>query len=263
MDWFEKNPLGPQDMSTFTGFRREAMFDMHKWGRSAFANSFARQGFASVALAPTAGKAFKAAFSRTHRQGSAAHIKNLNQMLSNAKPGSPQYENIAKALSKAEQGTTKAGLMKRIGGVGLGAAFALMPAFTTPGGLPEKGRAVAGGLAGVAGWEVGSKFGMGLGAAIGSVIPGLGTAIGAGVGYIAGGLAGAIGFDEGAQALMRIPDNMVEEERKKRRLNWRGDQTAFMTRSAHTMRQQSLQAMNRGMNNARSMLGREGVFLHQ
>jgi len=29
------------------------------------------------------------------------------------------------------------------------------------------------------------------------------------------------------------------------------------------MRQQSLQAMNRGMMNARSMLGREGVMLHQ
>jgi len=264
MDWFDKNPLGPQDISTFGGFRREAMFDAHKWGRSVFANSFARQGFASVAFAPTAGEAWKASWRRTKRQGSAKHIQNLRSMLSNVAPGSSEYRNINKALSKAEQGTTKMGLAKRVGGFALGGAFALLPAFITPGGLPEKGRAVAGGLAGLAGWEVGSKAGMGVGAAIGMMIPIPGmAAVGGALGYVAGGFLGAIGADEGTQALMRIPDNMVERERKRRNLNWRGDQTAFMTRSAHTMRQQSLQAMNRGMNNARSMLGREGVFLHQ
>lgn len=271
MNWFDKNPYGPQDLGTFGGIVREAKFDMHQWGRSAFANSFAKQGFASVVLAPTAKETWKAAWRKTHRQGSEKHIQNLRQMLSNTSPGSPQHENIKRVLQKAETSGSKMGILKRVGGAGMMAGFALLPAFTTPGGVSEKGRAVAGGLAGIVGWEIGTKAGMGTGAiiggAIGSIIPGFGTAIGAAiggaVGYVAGGLGGAIAFDEGTQALMRIPDNMVERERQRRNLNWRGDQTAFMTQSAHTMRQQSLQAMNRGMMTSRSLLGREGVFLHQ
>jgi len=167
------------------------------------------------------------------------------------------------AIEKAEKGVSKFSIGKSMLGFGIGAAFTALPAFTTPGGIPEKAKAVGGGLAGVAGWELGSKAGMALGAAMGSVVPGLGTAIGAAVGYIGGGILGAVGAEQAFNALADIPDNMVKSVRDKRKLNWVGDQTAFMTQSAHTMRQQSLQAMNRGMTTARSMLGREGAMIHQ
>jgi hypothetical protein len=255
MKWFDANPHGPNP-----GLRGEIMWEVHEFGRNTFPSSFSRGGgFVSTAFAPTAKEAFVAPWRGREKFGSPQHITNLRRM----QAADPKNLNITQALAKAEKGSGKVGMLKRAGQFGLGAAFVAVPMFTTPGGLQEKARATAGGLAGYAGWELGSKAGMGIGAAVGSIIPGLGTTIGGAVGYIAGGFAGAIGADEGFQALSRIPDRMVEGERARRNLNWRGDPTAFMTRQAHTMRQQSLQAMNRGQMTARSMLGREGVMLHQ
>jgi hypothetical protein len=254
MKWFATNPHGPNP-----GIRGEMLWEGHEFARSYFPSSYARGGFATTAFAPTAKEAFVSPWRRTRKYGSPQHIANLRRM----QAIEPNNKNITEAIQKAERGPGKVGALKRAGRFGLGAAFVAVPMFTTPGGLEEKARATAGGVAGIVGWEIGSRAGMGIGAAAGSLLGPVGTAIGAGAGYVAGGLAGAIGFDEGFQALSRIPDRMVERERARRNLNWRGDPTAFMTRAAHTMRQQSLQAMNRGQMSARSMLGREGVMLHQ
>lgn len=257
VSWFYQNP-NP------TGGLRDLQWDVHKFGRNMFASNFARGGASNTLFAPTAGEAFRSAFQRTHKFGSPQHISNL-EFMAQQSPRNPMY---ARALKKAKAGEVQKSLGRRIAGgalkTGIGAAFVALPAFTTPGGIPEKTRAVVGGAASLLGWEAGSKVGMGIGAAAGSaILPGIGTAIGGALGYIGGGILGAMGVDEGVQALMKIPDNMVERERKRRHLDWVGNMDAFNTQSAATMRQMSLQAMNRGMATARSAMGREAVMFHR
>jgi len=255
MQWFDANPHGPN-----AGIRGDLMWEIHEGARGMFPSSFARGGtFATTAFAPTASEAFKSPWRKSIKHGSPQHIENLRRM-QRADPGN---ERITNQIKKAETKSAKFALGGRVARFGLGLGMVGIPAFATPGGIQEKGKAVAASLVGQVGWELGSKAGMGIGAALGSVIPGLGTAIGAGVGFLAGGFLGAYGAEEAAYGVMGVSDRMVERERSRRRLNWKGDTTAFMTRSAHTMRQQSLQAMNRGQMTARSMLGREGVMLHQ
>ncbi len=256
MKWFSENPHGPNP-----GIRGEMMYDWHQTGKSWFPSSMAQGGnFASTAFAPTIKEGFKAPWRRTAKYGSSQHIDNLRKM----QAADPSNTNIHKAIEKASKGSSKASLLKATSSFGLGAAFIALPAFTTPGSGKEKARAVAGGAVSFAGVGIGSKIGAGVFGAIGTLIlPGPGTIAGAAIGTVIGGLGGAIGFDEGFQALTRIPDRMVEGERARRNLSWKNDMTAFQTRRASTMRQLSLQAMNRGQMTARSMLGREGIMLHQ
>jgi len=256
MKWFAENPHGPHP-----GVRGELAWDVHNLGRSWFPSGIARGGgFASTAFAPTTGEAMRAPFRRKLDYGSAGHMANLRRM----QAADPNNLNIKKAIDKASQGPGRASSLKHAARLGIGAAFVALPAFVTPGSGQEKARATAGALVGQVGWEVGTRVGMSVGAGVGSaILPGIGTAVGAAAGYLIGGVAGAIGFDEGFQALTRIPDRMVEKERARRNLNWKNDMSAFQTRRASTMRQMSLQAMSRGQMNARSMLGREGVMLHQ
>ena len=257
MKWFSENPHGPNP-----GFRGKMGWGSHQFGRNMFPSAFARGGaFTTTAFAPTVGEAFKAPWRRTVKTGSAEHINNLQRMLAENPDNSKR---INKAIEKAKMGSGKAGSAALAGRIGIGAAFVAMPAFLTPGSGIEKARATAGAAAGQIGWSLGSRLGMGAGAAIGTaILPGVGTVIGEAIGAIAGAFVGEYAFNEGFQALSRVPDRMVERERARRNLNWQGDTTAFMTQNAHTMRQQSLQAMNRGQMTARSMLGREGVMLHQ
>ena len=253
MKWFSENPHNP-------GIRGDLMWESHTWARQNFASSFARNGFAATAFAPTAGEAFKSAFRPTIKKGSERHISNLMR-LQNQYPDNPD---IQSAIQKAKMsGTVKSSLTKRVLGKSLGIGMVGLPMFLTEGSLQDKARATAGGVAGLAGWSVGSKVGMGTGAAIGSMIPVVGTGIGAAIGWVAGGFLGAIGADEGFQSLTRIPDRMVERERGKRKLDWVQDTSAFMTEGAHTMRQRSVQAMNRGLMNSRSLLGKEAVMIHR
>jgi len=256
MQWFASNPHAPNP-----GIHGTMKWGAHKFGRSAFPSAFARGGgYVSSAFAPTTKEALTAPWRKKHKVGSMEHIHNLRRMQAEK----PNSKAIQRAITKAETSASKFGAGKLAASIGMGAAMVALPAFMTPGSGLEKARAAAGGVASIAGWEIGMRAGMGGGAALGNfILPGVGGLIGGGVGAIAGGLAGAIGADAGFQALSRIPDRMVERERARRNLNWRGDTTAFMTQSAHTMRQQSLQAMNRGQQSARSMLGREGVMLHQ
>lgn len=263
MKWFDSNPYGANP-----SMRQEFAYDVHQWGRQNFASNFSRGGFATTAFAPTPGEAFKSVFRGKSKFGSQQNISNMDRMASldpdllNQPAYKEQYQKAINGPKRVEL-LGKAKGMTSVMGKALPVGFLALPAFMTPGGAKEKGRAVFGGAASYLGWAAGSKLGMATGAALGSVIPGFGTAIGAGVGYLVGGMAGAIGVDEGVQALSRIPDRMVQRERDRRALNWVGDQSAFQTQSASTMRQQSLMAMSRGMMNARSALGREGMMMHQ
>lgn len=256
MKWFDQNP----NPSSILG---EMRWDVHEFGKQYFPGAMARGGgYASAVFAPTTREAMAAPWRRKAKYGGTRHIENLRRLQA-ADPGNKR---IAKAIEKASaaSGPSKFHIGKFAGRVGIAAAFTALPALTTPGSGADKARAAAGGLVGQVGWELGSRAGMSVGAGIGSaILPGIGTAIGAAAGFIIGGMAGAVGFDEGFQALTRIPDRMVEKERARRNLNWKNDMSAFQTQRASTMRQLSLQAMNRGQMSARSMLGREGMMLHQ
>jgi hypothetical protein len=202
-----------------------------------------------------------------HAAGSPKYIRRLTELQRMHKGDT----GIAKALKEARKmgggGFAGAGAIK----YALGGAFVTSAIFATLGAMEagagqegvEAARGATIGIADFIGWEVGSKAGMGIGAAIGSAIPIVGTAIGAGVGYLAGGMAGAIAGGSMTEALTRIPDRLVEREQSKRRLNWGVQSPAFNTQRAHTMRQQSLSMMNRGTMSARSLLGREAMFVHR
>jgi len=255
MQWFDQNPHGEN-----AGVIKNNMWEQHTTNRARFANSYAKGGFAATAFAPTRGEMMKAPWRKKSRQGSSQHLQNLKKL----QQGNPGHEGIAKSITKAEQGIAKAGVLGKVAGVAFNGVFAVLPAFTTPGGVNEKARAVGAGITGLGGFAVGAKLGMGVGASIGAFIPLPGmTALGGAIGGLVGGFGAMIGVEEAFHAVLGIPDRMVERERAKGRLNWINDSSAFQTQKAHTMRQQSLQSMNRGMTTSRSLLGREGVHLHQ
>jgi len=264
MQWFKENfgssPSGLVD----------PRYKAQDFGKRHFSSSYARGGLAATIFAPTTGEALKSPWRRTHKPGSTQHIANLRKMQMQY----PGNKKIAKALVSAEQGAAKAGMLGKLGkvaGPAMSAAFVVAPAFTTPGGPYEKGKAMISGAAGLVGFEIGSKAGLGAGAAAGAALGAFlgpvgavaGGLIGGAVGFFGGGLAGSAALSGATDATFATADQAVQNERNRRQLGWVGDQTAFMTEGAHTMRQQSLQAMNRGMMSARSMLGKEGMMLHQ
>ena len=245
MNWYDSNP---NKSGSLIG---NARWSAHQFGRQHFAGSFAKGGFASTAFAATSTDALVSPWRRKNKPGSQQYIDNLRKIQS-AHPGNKK---IAKSLTKAEQGVQKAGWKGKLLGVGMVATVAL-PMFTTPGSMYDKTKASVSML----GWDIGAAVGMKLGAGVGAAIGGpVGAVLGASAGYLAGGLTVSLGIDKAFNAA----DAAIDRERNKRQMNWVGNQAAFMTQGAHTMRQQSLQAMNRGMMSARSMLGREGMMLHQ
>jgi hypothetical protein len=253
-DWHAKNP--DPNPSFYGKLRWEA----HTWGRQEFAKSFAKGGFAATAFAPTAKEAFISPWRRKALPGSRQYIANLEKL----RGMYPRDMRIKEAIETARKPLKAPKVGMGLGGGALMGAMILAPAFMTEGPLHEKARAVTSGIGMFAGWEVGSKVGMGAGAAAGTaVLPGVGTAIGAAVGYLAGGLAGGFAGEEVTDVLTRIPDRMVEKERSRRKFDWGMHTAAFQTQRAHTMRQQSLAAMNRGQMSARSLLGQESVFVHR
>ena len=251
MRWYDKNPYGSNP-----SLYQEAKWGMHSFARSAFASSFAKRGFASTAFGLTAKDRFWSTLKGPLQEGSREHIRNLEYM-SKKLPNDP---NIANALKRVKGNRNYIGNLASRGSalthIGIPLALTALPAFVTPGGAKEKARATVGGAVSTLGWMAGAK----LGAAVGSAaLPVIGTAIGG----LVGGLAGAIGVEEGFNTLSRIPDQLVERESSRRNLDWINNPAAFNTQNAYTMRQQSLALMNRGMNTARSALGREALIFHR
>ena len=251
-DWFDKNP------TSNPGFLNGARWDAHVWGRQQFAKSFARGGFASTVFAQNRTEMLVNPWRRKQAQGTAEYNRRLRQLQKHHRGSSK----IGAAIDAAKKGKPS-GLGGSLMGGGLMAAFVALPAFTTEGPVQERARAVTSGLGAFAGFEVGSKAGLGTGAAIGSFATPVGAVIGGAIGYIAGGLIGSVAGEELTDTLTRIPDRMVDRERSRRNLDWGTHTKAFQTQRAHTMRQQSLAAMNRGQMSARSLLGQEAVFVHR
>lgn len=258
MGWFEQttaNVHSKDDWLTSIGKSARQSFAL------SFHDSFARRGIAATVSARTPGFAFRNVFNRPFEHGSPEHINNLKKL----QRMEPDNESIAEALKRARapKATSFASKLARgaLGGVG-SAAFTVLPAFVTPGGVKEKGRAVVGGIVGGAGAHGGMLAGAATGAALGSVFPVIGTGIGLVAGGLAGALAGGLGTDYLYQKVLGVADRAVDRQRDMRKLDWVKDQSAFQTKRAYTMRQQSLQAMNRGMTTSRSLMGREAMFTH-
>ena len=259
MQWFDKNPYGPNPT-----FKQNVAWKSHLVGRRLFASSYARGGFSATAFAPTTRAAWSSSWSSPLEYGSEQHLENLKQMYAQTKDKKfiETFEKVrnrssrtAKQTAMAQGGRAWRGT-KRMAKLAGGATMALLPAITTSGGLKEKGLAMAAGTVGYAGWIAGGKAGAAAGFA-------LGLAPGAVIGGLIGAIAGGSVVEEGFRSLLKIPDTIVERERARRDLNWVGDTAAFNTQKAYTMRQQSLLAMNRGLMNSRSMLGREAIMMHQ
>lgn len=252
MNWYDSNPYGSNPT-----FMQSARWKAHQFGRQQYTSNFASGGISSTLFAGTPTDAFKSVFRKSTGKGSPEQIRRL-QNLAIRYPDNP---NINKALKNANANKmVPKSTLSKFGGATLGhlatGAFIGATMFTTPGGLVEKTRATASEAVGFAGWTPG----MAAGAAVGSsILPVIGT----GIGMLVGGLAGQIGLSAASDYAFKTTDRMVESQKRKRNINWVGDSAAFNTQGAHTMRQQSLQAMNRGMSTARSALGREAVMVHQ
>lgn len=241
---------------------QELRFATHSIGRDLFASNFARGGASSILFGynRSFGENLKQAFTPKASIGSPEHLANMRRIHAL----DPSNTKLGEKISKLEkQGSRMFNLGGKLMGAGMFAAMVLIPAITTPGHIKEKARAVTTGMAGMAGWGVGSRIGMVAGASFGTAVPFFGTLIGGAIGYVAGGLLGEMAAGGLADAITRIPDKLVERQVRGRKLNWAQSNAAFSTSKAYTMRQHALMAMNRGHMSARSLMGQEAVFLHQ
>ena len=171
----------------------------------------------------------------------------------------------AGAITKYSEGSGQKSAVKKAGGKLAGRLFMgammLEPMLTEEGDY-NKVKQTTTGLIGLGGFELGMKAGkarFAKAAISGSRL----LRVGGGLGKLAMGFTGMAALEFAAEEAIGAWQGGVEKERDLRKLNWVGNTDAFNTQRAHTMRQTSLQAMNSGMMSARSMLGREGVMLHQ
>jgi hypothetical protein len=205
----------------------------------------------------------KGIFRRKVRAGSPEHMRRLRALAANVPGARPGVNKAIEKMTKTGAKRSVGGMLMKAAGPAATVGFAAHAAFTEEGTASDKVGAGLGMLAGGAGWMVGSKVGAGVGAAVGSVVPVVGTAVGAAAGYLVGGMLGFTGVDAAVREVAGIPQRLVDREKSRRRLNWGTPNPAFYTRQASTMRQLSLQAMNRGHMTSRSALGQEGMFFHQ
>ena len=252
MNWYDTNPYGSN-----SSFMQSSRWDLHRLGRQQFTSNFARNGMSAMLFAATPGDAFRAVRGKTYEAGSKKHISNLRD-LANRYPENP---NIDSALKKAQglahqpKSLIKRATSGMLGGA-LNAGFAGLTFATTEGSLATKSKATISELVGMQGFNIGAAAGAAVGTAI---MPVIGTAIGA----LAGGIGAQMGLSSAAQFVFNTTDRMVKTEQDRRNLNWVGNKSTFNSQGAYTMRQQSLQAMNRGLTTARTALGREAIMVHQ
>lgn len=251
--WFAQqvNPHQGNTFKSFGTFVESTRWDTASWARQQFAGSYAQGGFTATAFAPSRKEALKSVFRGKVKAGSAEHIRRLEKI----QRLHPNSEGVAKALEKAKGGITKGGIAGRLLGPAVAIGYGAYSVATTEG-TAQKAEAGLGYAAGTIGWVAGAKVGAAAGAAVAGPL-------GAAVGALAGGMVGWTGAEEGVKAVASIPRRLAEREREKRQLSWGVPNAAFYTRQASTMRQVSLQAMNRGMTTARSALGQEAMFLHK
>jgi len=166
------------------------------------------------------------------------------------------------AAMGAVTGTLQGGMAGGIVGAGIGYKFGMIPAFMAMGaiqGFQEGGigGAVGGAAKSVAEWGLfrGATAALSL-AFKGTAIGGIGTAIGTiGLGPLALAAAAGYGVYKASQAL-------AEYGRDQTRMEFQGDMQAFQTQAAYTMRQRSVQEIQRSHTNGRTVLGNEASYMH-
>lgn len=249
-NWFQENPVQNP------GFMQKARWQSHVWARQRFAGSFASGGFASTAFAPTSGDALSSPWRSKPTVGSYQYMENLRQL----QKMHPKNRSIQKAINNVKRpvhkGAFSRGMSSLMSVAGPAAVIGGSIYFAEDNTPHEIARSITTGIGADIGWIIGAKAGAGIGAAVGGP---LGAVVGGALGAIGGGIAGGQLTD----AMTRIPDQMVDSQRRRRSLDWGKQNAAFNTQRAATMRQQSLAAMNRGQLSARSLLGQEAVFVHK
>jgi hypothetical protein len=214
-------------------FGRHLRGEFHHSARQLLPKSFASGSIVAGMFAPTRKEALLNPWRRRASVGSPRYMSNLSKL----QAMHPENKRIAKAIKQAKGHTSS--FKSKLVAPGLSAAYVLMSMATTEGDIVEKGRAGAVAAISEVGFFAGSLFGP------------------------AGAMAGSILFGSAAEATIGHADKIVDSERKKRGLDWGVNTAPFQTARAHTMRQQSLQLMNRGQMSARSLLGQEAVFVHK
>lgn len=262
---------------------------LNLWGQQTFASNYTKGGITSYMFSP-GGRRPGGIFGGA-KEGGYRHIRRLEKMRDSGRYNTKAIQGVIDRVNAPKAGGTpakpwkelsKVGKVGRVGSKMMKAAFSMpggviiggaMGAYMTEGDATDKATgAVAFGIGSTIGWHVGSKAGVwagaAAGAAIGSVVPVVGTAvgglIGGAIGYLGGGFGGAYLGEQATFGIKSTMDKKVDIARKQKYASgWYGDQSAFNTQKAATMRQYSLQAMNQGMMSARSGLGHEGVMVHQ
>jgi len=249
-NWYTSNPtsMPSRSMVSTSSFmswaRTESQYgkqfgkhlrgEFHVAARQMFPKSFASGSIVAGLFAPTRKEALLNPWRRRAHVGSKRYMSNLNKL----QELHPENKRIAKAIEKGKG--YKSSFKSKLLGPGLSAAFVLGSAAMTEGGIAEKGRT-------------------GISAAVAEV----GFAVGSLIGGPLGSIVGGIGMGALADATFSQADKIVDTERKRRSLDWGAHTAPFQTARAHTMRQQSLQLMNRGQMSARSLLGQEAVYVHK
>ncbi|RLC11691.1 MAG: hypothetical protein DRI24_18435 [Deltaproteobacteria bacterium] len=242
---------------------RAAQEGSSTWARSKYTANYARGGFSSVVFAPNRKEMLSSMFRSQLRENSPEHIRAMEKLAMERNVSKGAVTKRMGNILEAKKGKLGAGLGKRVFGGVLGGAYIGYAALSANGGAVKKIRGGVSATAETVGFAAGGKAGLALGAAAGSFAGPLGSVVGGALGMIGGGLLGAAGFNMASEQMMDVLEGPAKREQRRRKVNWVHDNSAFMTQNAHTMRQTSLNAMNRGMTSARSMLGREGVMFHQ
>lgn len=147
-------------------------------------------------------------------------------------------------LSNAKTKAFFGNLGKATSGV-LGVGQFVMPAIFTEGGMVERGKAALRGAPMSAAWLASDVVMRAIGGGLlKSTVAGLIASEAVGLG---------VDFTEHLQGI---------GSRGRGKQNW-GMSSSFYSRKAYTMRQQSLEAMNRGQMSARNLMGQEASILHQ
>lgn len=151
-------------------------------------------------------------------------------------------QDISTANEKTKGFFGKAG---HIGGIGLGIGQFALPAIFTEGGPLERGKAALRGAPSSAAW-IASDIAV--------------NALGGGL--LRSTVAGFIASEAASLGVDFIEHLQGIGSRGRGQQNW-GMSSSFYSRKAYTMRQQSLEAMNRGQMSARNLMGQEASILHQ
>jgi len=257
-DWYAQNPVGSPERSMVdtsnykswlktegqysSQMRKHIRGEVHMFARQQFPKSFAHGGFAATVFSRSAGDTLKNPWRKKARVGSPEYIRNLEK-LDELHPGNKRIQDALHSARNPKTGVKA--VMGRAAGEILGGVAGV--AFTGYAVYQAEGHRdkVQTAISGVAG-EVGFAIGTGLSG--GNMLIGMASS------FAATGLA---------EAGMSVTNKMVDAERAKRKYGWGAHTAPFQTERAHTMRQQSLQLMNRGQMSARSMMGQEAVFVHK